>query len=82
MTVTTAATVRRRSAGAKAVTMAVADALAMSVQMPEMMTLVFIAMSGGIACTKERERGYADRKHRKLPGSSSSDTDKVTARRA
>ena len=53
MTVTAAGTVHRCSAGAEAMTMAVADALTMSIQMPEMMTLMFIAMRGGIARTEQ-----------------------------
>ena len=41
-------------------TMAMADALAMSVQMPEMMTFMFIAMRSSITRAEQRQRGHAD----------------------
>ena len=81
MTVAAAGTVHRCPTSAEARTMAVADALPLSVQMPEMMTLMFKA-SSGITGAEQRQRGYADRKHRELPGSSGSDADEMTARGA
>jgi hypothetical protein len=60
MTVAAAGTVHRRPTGAETMTMAMADALAMSVQMPEMMTFMFIAMRSGIARAEQRQRGHAD----------------------
>lgn len=77
MTVAAAGNAHR--ARAEAMTMAVADALAIPVQMPEVMALMFVAMRGNIARAEQRQRGYADRKHRKLPGRGSSDADEMAA---
>jgi hypothetical protein len=79
MTVAATSTAYRCPTGAEAMTMAVADALPFSVQVPEVVTLVLV-VRGGIARAEQRQRGHADRKHRELPCGSSSDADEMTAR--
>lgn len=53
MTRAPAGAVHRGSTRTEAMTVAVADAVPMSIQMPEVVTLMLIAMSSGIACAEQ-----------------------------